>query len=124
MGSRASLRLPGLPHKEFHLLSHLASPLLRFTLLFCVYVSVYTTYAHRGQKRIPDLLELELAVIVSHLMWVLRTECRSSRKTEMPITTELSLQHIFSLFFFVWLVGWLVGWIFVGHGFLRQGSPG
>lgn len=37
---RTSLRLSGLPCKEFHLLSHLASPLLCFTLLFCVYVSV------------------------------------------------------------------------------------
>lgn len=33
--------------------------------------------AHRDQKRAPDLLELELQLVVSLLLWVLRIELGS-----------------------------------------------
>lgn len=45
------------------------------------YVPVYEYMgAHGRQKRASDLLELELQLVVSQLMWVLNTECWSSAK--------------------------------------------
>ena len=36
--------------------------------------------AHRGQEKAPDLLELELQMVVSHLVWVLEIELGSSAR--------------------------------------------
>lgn len=37
--------------------------------------------AHGGQKSVLDSLELELQMVVSHVMWVLRSERRPSGRT-------------------------------------------
>lgn len=47
-------------------------------------------YTSGGQKRVLDLVELELNTIVSH-MWVLGTEPRSSARAAVLLTAE-SLQ--------------------------------
>ena len=58
----------------------------------CVLLCVHTcaclpVYAQQmctalgGQKRVLDILELQLQVVVSHLMWVLETKLRSSTRT-------------------------------------------
>lgn len=36
----------------------------------------------QGQKRVSDLLEPELQVVVHYLIWVLGTKLRSSRRAE------------------------------------------
>ena len=47
----------------------------------CACVHVYIgADTHRALKRAPDSLELELQVVVSHLMWVLGMESRSSAR--------------------------------------------
>lgn len=46
----------------------------------------------RGQKTAWDALELELQIAMSHLMWVLRTELRSSVRAEILLITAPSLQ--------------------------------
>lgn len=48
--------------------------------VFCLHVCIWTTcvMCYEGQKRVPDLLELELQTVVSHPVWVLGTELRSS----------------------------------------------
>lgn len=46
----------------------------------------------RGQKTAWDALELELQIAMNHLMWVLRTELRSSVRTKILLITEPSLQ--------------------------------
>ena len=47
--------------------------------------------AFRGQS-MRFSPELELQVVVSHLMWMLGTKLRSSGKAAMLLTTESSLQ--------------------------------
>jgi hypothetical protein len=47
----------------------------------------------RGQRRISDLLELELQAIVSCLMWVLGTELGSSAGAAGALSLSLSLSH-------------------------------
>lgn len=48
--------------------------------------------ALRGLQRVSDPLELELKVVVSHLMWVLETEPRSSgRESSAPNHWAVSL---------------------------------
>ena len=47
----------------------------------CACVHVYIgADAHRALKRAPDSLELELQVVVSHLMWMLGMESGSSAR--------------------------------------------
>jgi hypothetical protein len=42
---------------------------------------------HEYQKRVFDPLELEALVVVSHLIWVLKTEPQSSAKQQSPLPT-------------------------------------
>ena len=52
---------------------------------------LYVLSSHRGRKRASDPLELELQVIVSYPMRMLRIELRSSARIEMfPITVSLA----------------------------------
>lgn len=46
--------------------------------VFCVYFYAYAASC-RGQEKLSDLLELESQAIMSHLIWVLRTELQSAR---------------------------------------------
>ena len=48
----------------------------------CIFVSVCLVFvdAHRGQKRVSDLLELELQAVVNSPLWVLGTELWSSAR--------------------------------------------
>jgi hypothetical protein len=50
-------------------------------LIMCLYGLVNASEgAHRSQKRVSDNLQVELQVVVSHLLWILGTKLRSSRR--------------------------------------------
>lgn len=61
----------------------------------CVEVcALVNTGAHRSLQRVLDLLELELKVVVSRLMWVLNSGCVPEQW--VLLTLELSLQpHLY-----------------------------
>lgn len=55
--------------------------------------------AQEGQKRALDSLELELEMVVRHLMWVLDP----LHEQQVLLAAELSFQHII-YFSFLWLL--------------------
>lgn len=90
-----------------------------FVLCLCVYLYVdLCTWVqdHRGQKRIPDCLDLELqAVVIKHSCetkwtWV------SCKKQYVLITTKISLQPLLHVIYSAELIsafllqGWGWGW--------------
>lgn len=63
----------------------------------CTYVpELSVPGACRNQKRASDLLELELQVVMSRLIWVLGTKLQSSGKAVTPLTAESFLQPLVS----------------------------
>lgn len=61
----------------------------------CMHVHMCVV-AYGIQKTVLDILELELQEIVSHPIWVLGTELRSSERVAYALTTESFLQTLFS----------------------------
>lgn len=59
-------------------------------------VSESIRISHRGQKREPDPLELELRVVVSSLTWVLGTEFLFFTAASARLTSE-RLARLFGL---------------------------
>lgn len=57
----------------------------------CEYVHL-SAGAHRDQKRASDLLEMELQLVVSLLLWVLRIELGSLQDQCAHLSAEPSLQ--------------------------------
>lgn len=64
----------------------LSAVLIHFNFV-SLFLSLYI-YSHRGQKRAPDPLELELRVVVSSLTWVLGTELLFFTTASSPLTSE------------------------------------
>jgi len=65
----------------------------------CTYMYVYTYIgAHGKQKGVPDRLQLELSVAVSHSVWVLGTQLGPYRKVATVLTTVPSLESCKSIF--------------------------
>lgn len=60
--------------------------------------STHMPGAGRGQQRVPGHLELEL--LSSESLWVLRTELRSSARQQVLLTAEPSLQPLDTHYFF------------------------
>lgn len=48
----------------------------------------------RNMKNMLELLELEFQAVMNQLTWVLGKELESSKEQLMPLTTELSFQHL------------------------------
>lgn len=66
----------------------------------CLHVGMCTGKgAQGGQKRVSDLLELELQTAMDHLTWVLETKLRSSARTS-ALNVELPLEPSPSVSYF------------------------
>lgn len=69
-------------------------------IIFHLYVYVCVCYVYVDVQRLEDIKspELELQVVVSHLIWILGTKVRSSAIVVSTLTFESSLQppQIFS----------------------------
>ena len=55
----------------------------------CVMVWFWSISIFRGQEKMSDLLHLEFLAIISCLIWVLRTECKSLCKTHTCIFKKI-----------------------------------
>ena len=49
-------------------------------VLVCLHVHVFTSMTNGSQEKVLDILELELQMVESYLMWVLGTELGTSIK--------------------------------------------
>lgn len=75
------------------------SPCLLLVYMY-VYMPISMSLHHvcpcacRGRRKVSDLLELEMQVVVSCLIWLLVTEPGSSVSTASTLATEPSLQAL------------------------------
>lgn len=65
----------------------------------CTYMYVYTYIgAHGKQKGVPDRLQLELSVAVSHSVWVLGTQLGPYRKVA-TVPNHCAISGVLQIYF-------------------------